>query len=182
LLNMIWSVRFQVQKAASMKMTAFWDIAPCSVVVYRRFRREYCLRYPRRHVIFSVWSFHDNREQFLSGYLPCKVWSYKLTHMSPILMMDAVRTSETSVYSETTRRYIPEMKNTMGESQHWKVVICLLKHSDTEAYAGSGCVTPRIRDIGTRWRTVTFTTGRFVPVTLCIEVQMGPRHSMNAVT
>jgi hypothetical protein len=33
-------VRFQVFTAASMKMAAFWDVAPCSLVeVYRRFRR-----------------------------------------------------------------------------------------------------------------------------------------------
>jgi hypothetical protein len=32
-------VRFHVLKAASMKMTVFWDVAPCSLVeVYRRFR------------------------------------------------------------------------------------------------------------------------------------------------
>jgi hypothetical protein len=37
------NVRFQVLTAASTKMTAFWDIAPCSLVeVDRRFRREYC--------------------------------------------------------------------------------------------------------------------------------------------
>jgi hypothetical protein len=35
-------VRFQVLTAASMKVTAFWDIAPCSLVeVDRRFRRVY---------------------------------------------------------------------------------------------------------------------------------------------
>jgi hypothetical protein len=34
--------RFQVLTAASMKVTSFWDIAPCSLVeVYRRFRGEY---------------------------------------------------------------------------------------------------------------------------------------------
>jgi hypothetical protein len=32
-------VRFQVLTAASLKMTAFWDVAPCSVVeIGRRFR------------------------------------------------------------------------------------------------------------------------------------------------
>jgi hypothetical protein len=37
-------VRFQVLTAASMKMTVFWDVAPCSLVeIYRRFRGAYCL-------------------------------------------------------------------------------------------------------------------------------------------
>jgi hypothetical protein len=51
-LQMNWSwiatcvqpVRFQVLKAASIKMTSFRDIAPCSLIeVDRRFRRAYCL-------------------------------------------------------------------------------------------------------------------------------------------
>jgi hypothetical protein len=32
------------------------------------------------------------------------------------LIMDAVHTSETSVYSETTRRYIPEGSNLLGKN------------------------------------------------------------------
>jgi hypothetical protein len=36
-------VRFQVLKAASVKMTAFWDVAPCSLVENDRcFRGTYC--------------------------------------------------------------------------------------------------------------------------------------------
>jgi hypothetical protein len=36
-------VRFQVLTAAIMKMTAFWDIAPCSLIEGdRRFRGVYC--------------------------------------------------------------------------------------------------------------------------------------------
>jgi hypothetical protein len=36
-------VRFKVLAAASMKMTVFWDVAPCCLVeVYRRFRGTYC--------------------------------------------------------------------------------------------------------------------------------------------
>jgi hypothetical protein len=43
-------VRYQVLTAASKKMTAFWNIAPCSLVdVNRRFRDAYCLHHqPRR--------------------------------------------------------------------------------------------------------------------------------------
>jgi hypothetical protein len=39
-------VRFQVLTAASMKMNAFWDTVPCSLVeVYRRFRGAYYLHH-----------------------------------------------------------------------------------------------------------------------------------------
>jgi hypothetical protein len=38
--------RFQVLTATSMKMTSFWDTAPCSLVdVDRRFRGAYCLHH-----------------------------------------------------------------------------------------------------------------------------------------
>jgi hypothetical protein len=41
-----YSVRFQVLMAAGMKVTAFWDIAPCSLIeVERRFRGVYCLHH-----------------------------------------------------------------------------------------------------------------------------------------
>jgi hypothetical protein len=63
-----------------MKIRAFWDITPCSlVVVDRRFRGAYCL--------------HHKDDVFITQ------------------MMEAVRTSETSVcYNETTRRNRPENK------------------------------------------------------------------------
>jgi hypothetical protein len=39
-------VRFQVLTTESMKLRAFWDIAPCSLVgVDRRFRGAYCLHH-----------------------------------------------------------------------------------------------------------------------------------------
>jgi hypothetical protein len=43
-------VRFQVLSLARMKMTAFWDVAPCSLEVDRRFRGAYCLH---RHCAVS---------------------------------------------------------------------------------------------------------------------------------
>jgi hypothetical protein len=70
-----------IETRQRMKIRAFWDIAPCSLVgVDWRFRCVYCLHHQG----------NDN-------------WSF-IT-----LMMKAIFTSETSVYSnETTRRYIPE--------------------------------------------------------------------------
>jgi hypothetical protein len=39
-------MRFEVLTAARMKMTVFWDVAPCSLIeVYRRFRGACCLHH-----------------------------------------------------------------------------------------------------------------------------------------
>jgi hypothetical protein len=66
------------------KMRSFSDIAPCSIVgVDRRFRGAHYLHYQG-----------------------CDEGSTLVSFIT--LMMEAVRTSETSVYSETTRLYIPE--------------------------------------------------------------------------
>jgi hypothetical protein len=41
-------MKFQVLTEASMKITVFWDIAPCNlVIVDRRFRGAYCLHHHR---------------------------------------------------------------------------------------------------------------------------------------
>jgi hypothetical protein len=43
-------VRFQVLKAASMNMTVFWNVAPCSLIeLDRLFRSVYCLRHSPLH-------------------------------------------------------------------------------------------------------------------------------------
>jgi hypothetical protein len=81
-------VRLQVLTAASVKIKAFWDIAPCSLFkVDRRFRCTYCLH-------------HQG------------------------VMVEAVRTSEMSVYSnKTKRRYIPEDSNILLNKKFWKELI-----------------------------------------------------------
>jgi hypothetical protein len=39
-------VRFQVLTAANMKFRfVFWDVLPCKIIVYRRFRGAYCLHH-----------------------------------------------------------------------------------------------------------------------------------------
>jgi hypothetical protein len=43
--NDLLHVRFQVFMAASMKMTVFWNVVLCTLVVDQRFRGAYCLRY-----------------------------------------------------------------------------------------------------------------------------------------
>jgi hypothetical protein len=75
-----YDVRFHVLTAASMKIRALWAIELCSLVgVYRRIKR--CVLPPS-----SGW------------------WGTIII----TLTMEVVHTFETSVYSETTRRYIPE--------------------------------------------------------------------------
>jgi hypothetical protein len=44
--NKVDKVIFQVLMAASMKMTVFWDVAPCRLVeVYQRFRGARCFHH-----------------------------------------------------------------------------------------------------------------------------------------
>jgi hypothetical protein len=82
--NLLRLVGFHVFTAASMKMTVFWKVEPCSLVkVNTRFRNAYCLQ-----------------------------------------MMEAVRTSESSVYfHETTRHYNAESFHLITSSflkiLHW---------------------------------------------------------------
>jgi hypothetical protein len=46
----VYFMRFQALTAASMKLTAFWSIAPCGLVeIDRRFRDAYCLRHQGYH-------------------------------------------------------------------------------------------------------------------------------------
>jgi hypothetical protein len=49
--------RFQVLTAACMKIRAFWDIAPCSlIVVDHHFRGVYCLHHQGSEYIYSsLW-------------------------------------------------------------------------------------------------------------------------------
>jgi hypothetical protein len=77
-------VRFEVFTAVTMKNAVFWDVAPCTSCVNRRFGRMYRLHLqPPAHAGFSLGDFST-------------------------LKMEALRFSETSVYSRSTRRHIPE--------------------------------------------------------------------------
>jgi hypothetical protein len=78
-----------------LKVTAFWVIAPCSLVeVLRCYRCAYCLYHQGYESIWSV----------------CRLQLYWLHYHGDgfIALMEAVHISETSVYFETTRRYFSE--------------------------------------------------------------------------
>jgi hypothetical protein len=68
-----------------------------------------------------------------------------------------------------------------------KLSLCLTKHHAMKAYWGSGGITPRILDHGTRWRwVVSLRPGRFTPrerapVTHWIGGWVGSRAVLNAV-
>jgi hypothetical protein len=100
---------FHVLTAASMKLRIFWDVLPCFLLnIDRRFRGSYCLHHQGEHGPLSplvcpnfTWTdrFVQNLLSFRRG-------------LFVFLMMEAVRTSETLVYSNgATRSYIPEGSN-----------------------------------------------------------------------
>jgi hypothetical protein len=46
--------------------------------------------------------------------------------------------------------------------------LCLTKHHAMKTYSGSGCIAPRILDLGTRWRSVASFTPK--ERALCLDV------------
>jgi hypothetical protein len=89
ILTLVCAVKVQhkmVKRKASVNKKVFWGLAPCCIVdVHRCFRDSYC-----RH--------HQSDDGGST-----KLWNFRE-------MMEAVHTSETSVYfHETTRHYIPEI-------------------------------------------------------------------------
>jgi hypothetical protein len=79
-------VRFEVFTAMTMKNAVYWDVAPCSSCVNRRFRGTYPLRLQGRKI--------RERGTSVSRWL-----------------QEAIRSSETSVHTRTTQRHIPENGN-----------------------------------------------------------------------
>jgi hypothetical protein len=72
-------MRFQVLTATSMKMTVFWDVAPCSLVATdRRFRGVHCL-----HHQGDEYKVHHYRRQASS----CLVIDNKIEYCVVILML-----------------------------------------------------------------------------------------------
>jgi hypothetical protein len=68
---------FQVLTAASVKMTVFWDVAPCSLgEVYRRFRGAYCLLLP------DYTAQHPRRQSPFYTFLVLCNWSSQISNKS----------------------------------------------------------------------------------------------------
>jgi hypothetical protein len=88
LVNCLYLVRFEAFTAVTMKNAVFLDVALCTSCVNRRFRGTYRLHHqarlqPPAHAGSSLADFSS-------------------------LKMEAIRSSETSVYTRSTRRHIPE--------------------------------------------------------------------------
>jgi hypothetical protein len=86
--HVVNDVRFEVCMAVTMKKSVFWYVAPCRYCVNRRFGGTY-----RLHLQGSLHS-------------PAHAGS-SLADFST-LKMEAIRISETSVYTICTLRHIPE--------------------------------------------------------------------------
>jgi hypothetical protein len=87
-------LRIEVFTAVTMKNAVFWDVAPCTSCVNRRFGGTYRLHLQGRKI----------RENSLQP--PADAGS-SIADFSA-LKMEAIRSSETSVHTICTRRHIPE--------------------------------------------------------------------------
>jgi hypothetical protein len=82
-----------------LKNAVYWDVMPCRSYVNRHFGGTYCLHLQGRKI----------RERGALGYRlqPSAHAGSSLADFST-LKMEAIRSSETSVYTRSTRHYIPE--------------------------------------------------------------------------
>jgi hypothetical protein len=105
-----------------MKNAVFWDVAPCRSCVNRRFGGKYRLYFQGRKIhepgtsvsrwlqteppVENIQLYKDRKVGWLSLQPPTHAGS-SLTEFST-LKMEAIRSSETSVHTRSTRRHNPE--------------------------------------------------------------------------
>jgi hypothetical protein len=77
-------IRFQVLTAACTKMTALWDIAPCSLGIDRRYGGAYFLHHPDDAVRTSKTSVYSNKTTL--RYIP-----QPFLHHESLLLATATR-------------------------------------------------------------------------------------------
>jgi hypothetical protein len=112
-LDIIYQPVFQLNNIAE-NNPVFWDVTSCGSFKNRRFRGLYCLRHQgdknRRAIKVS--------SNYQSSHIVCLRCVLRLlatanvVPSSPIhisVMMEAIRSSETRVTKNATRRHIPEM-------------------------------------------------------------------------
>jgi hypothetical protein len=100
-----FDVGFEVSTAVVMKNINFWDITPCSPLsVKLRFGGTYRLHFQGRRNKFKKQA---SKQAEISAYRLLACW-FLAVPISSILKMEAICSSETSVYTQrTTWRYIP---------------------------------------------------------------------------
>jgi hypothetical protein len=82
-------VRFKVLTAASMRMTALWDIAPSRIVhLHRRFTSTYCLHHQDDNNHIAAADHFETGHNFLPVHLYLithtksnKHWTWRVTHL-----------------------------------------------------------------------------------------------------
>jgi hypothetical protein len=111
--NRLCYVRFEVYTAVTMKNAVFWDVAPCRSCVTRCFGGTYRLHLQGRKI-------HE-RGTNVSSLQPSAHAGSTLADFSTI-KVEAIRSSETSVHTRSTRRHFPEY----GILQRFRYV-CVLR-------------------------------------------------------
>jgi hypothetical protein len=96
---MFTHVRSEVYTAVTIKNAVFWDVAPCKSSVNRCFGGTYRLHLQGRKI--------HKRGNSVSSLQPPAHAGYSLADFST-LKIEAIRSSETSVHTRSTRRHIPE--------------------------------------------------------------------------
>jgi hypothetical protein len=90
-----------------MKNAVFWDVAPCTSCVNRRFGGTYRLRLQGRKSASEITSVCRWQQTEPTWLRPPAHAGFSLADFS-ILKMEALRSSETSIHTRSTRRHIPE--------------------------------------------------------------------------
>jgi hypothetical protein len=126
-----------------MKNTVFWDTAPCRYYVKRRFGGKYRLHLQRIKIrvrgtrVSSQCAATCSRWFLARGFLSSEDGGH-IFLIYP-LKMEAILSSETSVYTISTRRYIPEngilqILVNFPATDFWIIRTALLQlfHAETE--------------------------------------------------
>jgi hypothetical protein len=88
--NKVYYLKFEIFKVVTVK-NVFWDVAPCGCCKNRRFGETYLLHHECSMLRLLV----------TANVVPSSL-------IISTLMMEAIRSSETSVLTRTTRRHIPQ--------------------------------------------------------------------------
>jgi hypothetical protein len=113
---MLCYIRFEVFTAVTIKNAVFWDVGPCRSCVNQRFGGTDRLHLQGRKIrVRGGWFLargffysEDGGDTFLRSHADFST-----------LKMEAIRSSETSVHTRSTRRHIPEdgiLHNAVGST------------------------------------------------------------------